>query len=395
MNLRLKLAAMVALITTVPAFAQIKINDNLSVTGWTVGSYQYTSTKGGLTTNLFPATPAPNASSDSFNDDAAFLGATVTPTKNVIGTFSLYYKPLSEGGATGSGTQIILLDANVALDCGGGLIVTAGKYLSPLGYESYYAISDNMITLANQQFLAPIPGYHEGIKIDYSPDRTVAMELGLVDSLYGNNPNQTEGDGHLEHNFGTEGFVQYTGIENLIVRAGAGYSSKGDPQINPVLLSVNGIPIAPLLAHDVYVLDIWASYQITKKLSVAAEEIYKDGGDKPFPANVSAESQQPPVVSGPNNKGSNWLAYLQYKFTDKFSSWFCFSGEDVNGATAINLTTFKVVPIAAPRYWKASISPAYAITANLTVKAQYSYTKYSSFTAKDANFFGAQVAFKF
>jgi hypothetical protein len=53
------------------------------------------------------------------------------------------------------------------------------------------------------------------------------------------------------------------------------------------------------------------------------------------------------------------------------------------------------VTTSGPRYWKASISPAYALTANLTVKAQFSYTKYSDFTAKDATFGGVQVAFKF
>jgi hypothetical protein len=113
---------------------------------------------------------------------------------------------------------------------------------------------------------------------------------------------------------------------------------------------------------------------------VAVEEIYKDGGKSPAA----------PAFGGlPTDKGSNWLVYVNYLFTDKLSGWASFSGEDVSSATIAK------VNYSGPKYWKASVSPAYAVTANLTVKAQYSYTKYSSFTVKSANFFGVQVGFKF
>jgi len=365
MNIRIKLAAVAAFAAAVPAFAQIKINDNLSVTGWSVGSYQYTGAKG---TNGFP-----NTSTDSFNADAAYLGATITPTKNVTGTFSLYYKPAVEGGANAAGNEVTLLDAYVTYDAGGGLTVTAGKFLSPPGYESFYAADDNMITLANQQLLAPIPGYHDGVKFDYAVDKTTTFGLALLDSLYG--PSGTQGDGHLEHNFGSEGYVQYTGVTNLTVFFGAGYDSKDTT-----------FPAGTTKSHDIYVLDLWASYQIDKNSSVVVEEIYKDGGDV---NNATAASALFPGVILPTDKGSNWLVYYQYNFTDKLSSWFGFSGEDVSSGTIAG------VSVKGPRYWKASVSPAYALTANLSVKAQYSYTKYSNFTAKDTNFFGGEVIFKF
>jgi hypothetical protein len=366
----MKLAVVAAFAAALPAFAQIKINDNISITGWTVGSYQYTSTKGVGATTTHAAFA--NSSADSFNVDAALLGVTITPTKNVTGTLSFYYKPNAEGGINNAGQEVTLLDANVAYDCGNGLVLTAGKFLSYLGYESYYAISDNMITLANQQFLAPIPGYHEGVKADYTVDKTLLFGGSLTDSEYSNNFAATEGDGHLEHNFGAEIYGQYTGVENLTVWAGAGYDSKGGP--------VNPFGVAPGLNHSIYVLDIWASYQIDKQLSVAAEEIYKDGGKSPAA----------PAYGGlPTDKGSNWLVYANYSFTDKLSAWACFSGEEVNSATIAK------VNYSGPKYWKASFSPAYAVTANLTVKAQVSYTKYSSFTAKSATFGGVQVAFKF
>jgi len=358
----MKLAVVAAFAAALLAFAQIKINDSLSVTGWSVGSYTYTSTKGNA------ALGGTNTSKDNFNVDAALLGATITPTKEVTATVSFYYKPSTEGGVNAAGNEVTLLDAYVGYDCGNGLVLTAGKFLSYLGYESYYAISDNMITLANQQFLAPIPGYHEGVKLDYTVDKTTEMGISLVDSEYGSNAQQTEGDGHLEHNFGTEGYIQYTGVDNLTLWFGAGYDSKGTP--------VNPYGLAPNTTHSVYVLDFWASYQITKQILVAAEEIYKDGGKAPAAGLIA-------------DKGSNWLAYLQYQFDDKLSAWACFSGEDVSNSTVAGVST------KGPRYWMASIAPVYALTANLTVKAQFSYTKYSDFTAKSALFSGVQVGFKF
>jgi len=336
----LHLAAVAALAAAVPAFAQIKVNDNLSVTGWAVGSYQYTKWQ-------------PGTWSDSFNLDAALLSAVVTPTKGVTTTVSVYYRPSAEGGVSPSGGEATLLDAYVSYDAGGGVTLSAGKFLSYLGYESFYFISDNMISLANQQILAPIPGYHEGVKLDYSPDKTSTMGVALVDSLF-QKPGYaaTEGDGELKHNGGFEAYYTYTGVPNLTLWGGVGYQTKTQPGTDTSEVTV---PSA------VTVWDLWASYQIDKVSSVAAEEIYKDGGM--------------------GNKGSNWLFYYQYNFSDKASSWFCVSGEDVSDG--------------GPSYVKYSFSPTYALNANLSIRGQYSYTSYKNFGANSANFLGAEVLFKF
>ncbi len=340
MNIRMKLAGMAALAAALSASAQIKVNDYLSFTGWTAGSYQYTK-------------PSPGTSFDSFNVDAGLLEASVTPTKNVTGVLSLYYRPSGEGGVSPGGSEVTLLDAYVSYDTGTGLVATAGKFLSYLGYESFYQPSDNMITLANQSFLAPIPGYHEGVKFDYTVDKTTVFGAALVDSDYPKpGYNATEGDGELKHNVGAEGYLQYTGIDNLTIWMGIGYDSKGNFE-----------------PHDVLVYDIWASYQIDKSSTIAAEEIYKDGGDILIPLTATSE-----------DKGSNWLVYYQYNFTDQFYSWFGISGEDVSSG---------------PSYIKYSISPTYNLTANLSVRAQYSYTSYHKYTLNNANFIGGEVLFKF
>lgn len=314
----------------------------ITFNGWATASYQNTKV-------------SPGADTDSFNLDSALLGAVITPTKEVTATVSLFYHPGSEGGVSPSKNQITVLDAYITFDAGGGLTIKAGKYLSPLGYESFFSINDNMITAANQALLAPIPGYHEGVEFDYAPDKTMTMGIGLVDSLY-QKPGYaaTEGDGEFKHNAGVEGFVQYTGVTDLTLWAGAGYATKSQPGI-----LTDGVT-APSGAA-VTVVDVWASYQIDKASTVVLEEIYKDGGV--------------------GNKGSNWLAYYQYNFTDKLSSWFCLSGEKVSDG--------------GPSYIKYSISPTYAITPNLSVRAQYSYTNYKKFGINSSDFVGAEMLFKF
>jgi hypothetical protein len=350
-----------AILAAASARAQVKVNDSLSVTGWAVSSYQYNK-------------PQPGNSTDSFNLDAAQLSAVITPTKGVTATFSLYYRPSSEGGVSPSGSEATLLDAYISYDAGGGVTLTAGKFLSYLGYESFYQISDNMITLANQAFLAPIPGYHEGIKLDYAPDKTMTMGVALADSEF-QKPgyNATEGDSNLRHSPGVEGYFQYTGISDVTIWSGIGFQGKSYPGVNTAgILDPNG--------KQVTVYDLWVSYQVTKSSTLALEEIYKDGGV--------------------GNKGSNWLAYYQYNFTDKFSSWFCVSGENV-ASDSIPFDTGEgtemiASPLGGASYVKYSISPAYAITANLSVKAQYSYTKYHDYADADsANFVGFEVLFKF
>jgi hypothetical protein len=342
MNIRSTIAGIAAIAAVLPAFAQVKLNDTISVTGWATGSYQYTS-------------PSPGTSFDSFNLDAAYLEAIITPTKNTTANFSLYYRPSDEGGVTPSGGELTLLDANIAYTNTAGITFTAGKFLSYLGYESFYFNQDNMITLANQQFLAPIPGYHEGFKVDYSPTKTDTMGFAVVDSLYPK-PGYaaTEGDGEFKHNGGGEVYFTDTSVSNLTIWLGAGYDSKGEYEL-----------------HDVYVLDAWASYTIDKMNSFAVEEIYKDGGD-----------MTSIYDAGPfEDKGSNWLVYYDFTPNASWTVWLCFSGEEVSGG--------------GPKYTKYSISPAYTVNANLSFKAQFSYTSYSDWTTNNATFGGVEAVFKF
>jgi len=221
-----------------------------------------------------------------------------------------------------------------------------------------------MITLANQQLLAPIPGYHEGMKFDYSPDKTDTMGAAVVDSLY-QKPGYaaTEGDGGLRHQAGFEAYYTNTAINNLTLWAGFGYETPTKPGFDTggITEEFNAKGGVIQNSHDVYVADIWGSYVLDKNNdTVVLEEIYKDGGYA--------------------DKGSNWLLYYQYNFTGKVSSWFCFSGEDVTDGAS---------------YVKYSISPTYTYNSSLAFRLQYSYTDYSDYSIKDSNYGGAEVLFKF
>ncbi|MEO6996112.1 MAG: outer membrane beta-barrel protein [Lacunisphaera sp.] len=315
-------SALLALVTT--ASAEIKLNDNFSVSGYIEGSYQYTA-------------PTPGDSTDRLNIDSSQL-VFKTEFKPVTGVVSLFYVPNAQQETT-------LLDAYVTYDAGNGLTVTGGKFLSYLGYESFFTVNNPEISFANGDYLAPIPGYHEGVKVDYST-KAFGVGAALLDSVY--SPFYLKGDGELKHNAGFEGYVAYKAIENLTLWAGLAYDTKGSRAIASQ-------------AHAVTTLDLWAQYQVDKAVMVAAEYAHKDGG-------MGAT-------------GYNWLTLLQYSFTDKLSTAFRISGEKMSDG--------------GPSFTKYTIAPGVAVTDKLTVRAEYSYSDYKNAAANKANYFGVQAFFKF
>ncbi|HET7537647.1 MAG TPA: outer membrane beta-barrel protein, partial [Candidatus Didemnitutus sp.] len=300
---------------------EIKVNDNLSVNGYAVGSYQYFD-------------PKPGDSTDTFQVDTALLGSTIS-FKPVTGVLSLLYTPNVTN-------EVTLLDAYVTYDLGSGSSLTAGKFLSYLGYESFYPIYMDQISYANGQFLAPIPGYHTGVRYDYSSD-AIAAGIAGVDSVY--SPfGATKGDGELQHNGGMEAFLSYKAVKNLTLWFGLAYDTKGGFQ-----------------PHSVTTYDVWASYTVSPTLRIAGEYVYKDGGT--------------------GATGYNWLTFADLATSGKFSTAFRISGESMKDG--------------GPSFTKYTICPAITATANLTVRAEYSYIDYSDFSVESANFFGVQVLFKF
>lgn len=336
MNTRSKLATALSLAATMSAFADIKVNDNLMINGYAAGAYEYQKVKGlPATDSLFDGTK------DTPSADAVMTAFNFT-FKPVTSTVSLYYVPNLKTN------ELSVLDAFVTYDVGGGISVTGGKFLSYLGYEAFHTPSMSQITYSPVTIgtLGAIPAYHSGIRLDYG-DKDVSYGLALLDSVF--SPNGfAKGDGEFARNAGFEAFVKYTAIKDLTLWAGLAYDTKGGFQ-----------------KESVTVLDFWTEYKLSKDVTVAAEFSTKDGGALA--------------------KGSTWLAYLNYAIDKKVSAVFRVGGENLSGKT-------KTVGMNFTQY---TVGPSYAVTDNLTVRAEYSIYDYSGKGAKDKNLLGLQAVFKF
>jgi hypothetical protein len=322
MNNRYKFATALTLAASLTSFADVKVNDSLTVSGYAAGSYRITD-------------PDPGPATDKFDLDAVKT-LFQTNFKPVTGVISLFYQP-------GAPSDVTVLDAYATVDVGGGSTITAGKFLSYLGYEAFDLVNMTQISYANGDFLGPIPGYHSGVKWDYS-DKETGFGLALVDSVY-SGPNYLKGDGELKRNAGFEGYFVYKGIPDVTVWTGFAYDTKGN------VIHKN---------DEILTLNIWASYALSKDASLGLEYVNKDGGI--------------------GDKGYNWLVFYGYNFDAKFSSAFRLSGEKLKDG---------------PGFTKFTVSPAYKVNDNFMVRAELSYYDYTKYTADSAMFFGIQSVFKF
>ena len=348
---------------TATASADIKLNDNFTLSGYAAGSYEYTSKNGpggDSYDSLF------NGQKDTPSADAVKTALTYN-FKPVTAVVSLYYVPNLPTN------ELTVLDAYVTYDTGTGVTVTAGKFLSWLGYEAFDTVNMAQITYGAPTVggLGAIPAYHTGVKVEYS-DKTYAAGFGVLDSAYSYS-GFSRGDGELKHNAGFEGYFTYKGIQGLQVWGGFAYDTKGA-----------AVPQTYQSFHSTLTGDVWVQYAINKQVTVAAELTDKDGE----------------TASGTALKGWDWLVFGSFAIDDKWTVIGRVSGENPNGATRRETGL--------SGYTQYTIGPSYTVTPNLIVRAEYSYYKYRSNSIDvfdedgpvnvpswNKNFFGVQVLFKF
>ncbi len=305
--------------------------DWLKVSGYAAASYTYATVEHGPESySLFDAgTPL----------DAVKLG--LEATKGDFSAYaSLFYSPNSDANSFAGGSEAGILDAYVTYKTGD-FKITAGKYLSYLGYEAFDTVNMTQLTYANSS-TGGVPAYHTGIKVDYSTD-VWGAGFNVSDSIRG--PSFWEGDSDYGNGLGYEGYVVYKGIQKLTLWAGFAYDDSDN-------------------TPDFSSYDVWASYDITDKLTVAAEIIYADN-----------------TLSGANSAVGG-LAFLKYSFTDKFSTVLRFGIDEVESAPT---------GVVAPDNYKYTIAPTYAFNEHFLLRGELSYTDSDT----DVFFSGVQALVKF
>ena len=264
-------ASLLALAAT--ASADVKVNENISVNGYAVGSWTYTDVDGGGHQETW-------LDSGANSLDAVKLGALFT-YQSVSAYGSVLYLP-------GADDEAGLLEAYATYDSGVGLSVTGGKFLSYLGFEAFDAVN---MTQLSYGLTSGIPAYHTGVKVDYSSG-PVSFGVAVVDSIMPSGSGFIEGDMDFDDDVGIEAMISYTGIDKLTLFAGIAAED------------VDG-------ADDMFTFDFWASYALTDKVTLAGEyAYYKDEA---------------------GGKTNSWLLFASYAFDSKWSVIGRLSGADYKG----------------------------------------------------------------
>lgn len=280
-------ASLVALAST-NATAEVKINENLALSGYAVGAATLTDPDSGSSSGT-------QFDSGATNVDAVKVALTGTYDA-LSGKVSLFYVPESGSGSSEAG----LLDAYVTYTAEG-ISVTGGKFLSYLGYEAWDPINMTTITYGNSW--NAIPGYHTGAKIDYAGDK-YTLGAAVVDSLYMDATHFFGGDGSFSEGLGYEFVASYTGIEKLTVFAGVGIE---DAEPGPTQ----------------YVYNLWASYALSAPFTIAGEYTYNDTGV---------------------GEGSRWALFGIYTFSDAVALTTRVSGVIEDAGTSDGGMAFSVAP---------------------------------------------------
>ncbi len=198
-------------------YAQIEINENLSVSGFLDMSIVETDDE---TTGV---------DSSSYNLDQAELDF-IFNFDNLTGQIDLNYLGDNDD------EEFDLEQAFITYDYGDGLTVDAGKFLSYHGWETAEPTGLYQYSYA-YDIAATIPGYFNGVRVNYADD-FVGFGLGLVDSIYG-------ADGSIEDSeYGIEAKVVLTPVEGLTLYLGYAKDSM-DSAID-----------------DMDLINFWASYEV-------------------------------------------------------------------------------------------------------------------------------------
>lgn len=344
--------AMLSLAATSASFADIKLNDNISLGGYVVGSTNYIQYK---------PTTGKTWSTSKLDGDAYKFWSTVNFAP-VSGTISYY---------AGADSSPVVLDAYATYDVGGGTKISFGKFLSWLGYEAFDPINMTQLTYGwatPQGFgVANIPAYHSGVKVETGND-AFSTGIAILDSVDG--PTYYKGDGDLKNGPGVEAYFTYKGVKNLTIFLGGYLENNTGTDDKKTSL------------------DLWAQYVL---------------GDTTFAAEASTrKDSRTPVASTdtPTATSNFWLAEVQQTLNKVWAVTARISGVSYKTSAFVGTNPTPPPATVAVASSKSSattftLAPACTLTANLSLVAEYSYTKYKDYTLKSGNYVALQARFKF
>jgi hypothetical protein len=324
-------ASVVALAST--ASAEVKINDNLSLDGYAIGSYLVTE---GDTTDH-----------KTFFDSGNRLYDSVKVALNgTYGDFSGKASVYVYGNNNTSNETGGLLDAYVTYTAGD-FALTGGKFNSWLGYESFDSPNNAFISYGLSGYIA---NYTTGAKAEYLGE-TLSAGISVRDSILGGDlasPAPTygffSGDGDFSDDLGYEAYVLYTGIEKLTLFAGLGYEDSDATDI----------------AVSTY--NVWGSYAFTETFSLAAEWASTNDAGAVFADDVT----------------SSWLLQGTYVVSDAVSVAGRVTAQDTKVGDAFGY----------------GVGSTYTFTENFALKGEVTKTD-KNFGANDVFTYAIQGLFKF
>lgn len=316
--------AVAAALTSSVALAEAELTKEIGLSGYVVGSARFVDDD--------------NSGSSSTMDMDAFKLTAVGKFAPVTITASLY---------SGADSEAKFLDAFGTYDVGGGTTVTAGKFLSWLGYEAFDPVNMLQITYAND-YTGFIPAYHTGIKFENSTDQ-YSIGVAVLDSVYSSV--YYKGDGNLDNGVGLEGYFTYKGIKDFTFFTGLAYDKHDD---------WNG--------YTTFTADFWAQY-VVGQTTFAGEICFN-----------STETDAAYSSPATDDNGYFWLALVKQQIDDKWSITGRLSGGEGLGGE---------------EFLKFTVAPSIVITKNFEAVLEYSYTSYDNVASDNTSFLGGQLRFKF
>ncbi len=283
-------ASVVALAST--ATAAVTINENLSLDGYAIGSYLVTEGNA--------------ADHKTFLDSGNRLFDSIKVAANgTYGDFSGKVSAYIVSNNNTSNETGGILDA-YATYTAGDFALTAGKFNSWLGYESFDSPLNAFISYGLSGYVA---NYTTGAKAEYLGE-TVSAGVSVRDSILADPTGGFfQGDGDFSDELGYEAYVLYTGIEKLTLFAGIGYEDTDGA------------------ASELTTYNVWGSYAFTEKFSLAVEYASTDDVvDSSYLVQGTYVISDAVSVSGrvteqwtPGADGWGWGVASTYTITENFA----------------------------------------------------------------------------